>query len=367
MTDTITRAITISLYPFAGLERADLYAAMHRSFDLVQRAANEVMRQYFIADTAELVPGKKGKMTLPPLPTEVSKIAYDAARALCPELPSGAIADVCQRVRARYLADRWSVRVAGRQSVPTFRGPLPLSIRTQDWSLGVLERDGSEHFTATFGLLEHRGKDRPVVGLSIRTGRDADLLRKIIDETYERRTLEILPAGWKRGGPIRCKIVYRRDRPTAQETGGTLTIRTGSPSLLVADSGGRGFCWNARDLRGKIIAYEQRRQWRAEDRKHERRVPASRRRVQNADGGAQAEKHANRVKTELQHVAAQAVGYAKRQGYAGIAYDDSDRSWLPLFPWDRLATTLRQAAENAGLMFDVVVPDNEEVIACPTH
>lgn len=355
--ELITRAVTLSLYPLSGPTKAEMYKLLHRSWDLVQRAGNEAMRQYLIGDAARLVVGKSGKQTLDKIPGEVSNAAYHAARAVAPELPSGSVADICQRVRGKYMADRWAVRVAGRQSVPTFARPLPLSIRTQDWSLGkVTDEAGREHYAATFAVLGLRGKDRPTVGLCVRTKRDEAILKQILSGEWERRTLEILPAGWKRDGVVKVKVVYRRPKPEPEPSSGerVLVVRTGSPSLLTAETNGRGFSWNARSLRGKLIAYGKRRQDRAVDRKHERRAPAARRRAQNADGAADAGKNRDRVTTELQWIASQVAGYAKRNGYGAVTLDTTDRSWLPQFPWYKLEQCVATACQNAGLAFATV-------------
>lgn len=363
MSDTITRAVTTSLYTLPGTKARDLWPLIHRSFDLVQVAANEVMRQYFIGDGAVLVEGKGGRKTLPQIDKEVSNIAYHEARRVAPELPSGQVADICQRVRARYMKDRWACRVVGAQSVPTFRSPLPVSVRTQDWALGRVEAGGSVHYTATFGLLGLRGKDRPTFGLACKGDDDKAFLERVIAGEWERRTIEILPPGWiRKGRLIRAKVVYRRPaaaaRPGRDEP---LVVRTGSPSLLTADTGGRGFAWNARSLRGKIIAYERDLHMRSQDRKMERRVPASRRRAQNDEGGCRAEKHANRVRAELQWIASQVAGYTSRQRFPGVVLDTSDRSWVPCrFPWEKLERYVSQACEGVGLSCKIVRGESDE-------
>lgn len=352
--DTITRAVTVSIYPIDGPKRAEIYDRLHRSFDACQRAANAAMRVWIAEDPAETEPGKNGRPRLLKPPKGIEKKAYHAARATAPELPSGCVADICQRVGARYYADRVAVRLSGRQSVPAFRRPMPLSVRTQDWSLSALaDEHGREHIAARFALLDLMRDERPTLGLHAGNERTKRLLEKIIRGEYERRTIELLPAGWARRGAMRAKIVYRRPRPAELEADGVLTLRTGSPSLLSATTGdgGRPFAWNARSLRGKILGYEKWRREHAQDRKHERRTPASRRRAMNRETGDRATKHHHRVKTELEWIAQQVLGYAVRQGCGTIEYDDTDRSWVDPFPWHLLKSKIAGACEDRGIGF----------------
>lgn len=349
---SITRAITLSIQPVADSISYDaLWKALHQSWNAVQRAANATMRTYLAGDKARTVTGRNGKPVLDKIDKSVANAAYHHAREAAPELPSSPIADISQRVRGRYLHDRWAIQIAAAKSCPTFSRQLPLSIRRKDWQLLTGTDDkGRECYFARFPLLDMLRNDRPTVRFVCRTARDAKLLHKIAAGDYEKQTLEILPPGWIRKGAIRAKVVYSRSDVSAKESGGRrMMLRTaGADHLLVASVEGddQVMHWNHDWLRSRIVAYERARHRRSEDLKHERRVPKSRRRVWREDAGRAAEKHHNRVKTTIQQIAAQVIGRAKRGGCDIIEFDDTDRSWIESFPWHMLRAELKRCGEN---------------------
>jgi len=362
---TLTRAITLSIVPADGTKTPVIWQALHASWNACQRAANAALREWFTLDSGVMcdVAGRKNgsvihpKYRLAKIDKSLQTRPYAAARGVSPELPAGSTSDICQRVRAMYFKGRFNSQIRMNQSGISFARPIPLPIRMADWQLHTIKNGNRTDYHATFGLLDMRGKDRPTFALVIRTKRDADLLTKIVSGEYKRRTLEIMPAGWDRKGPIRAKIVYSMPAPESMTDGGTrnvpqvMKIRTGAPSLIESTTNGnsRPFRWNLRWLRSRIIAYERGRQMRAEDRKYERRMPKHRRQVLNRDGGRARDKHLDRVKTEIQKIAFQIVARAVRMRCDVIEYDDTDRSWLEKFPWNKLKLEINRAAENRGI------------------
>lgn len=353
---TIVRAHTLGIIAH-DINADDWWKIMHQAWNATQRAANAAVRVYVALDDAKMIPGKSGKMTLDKLPAEVSRAAYAAAiEAARSEISAGSVSDICQRVRSRYLHDRWGVQVAMKQSVPTFRRPLPLSIRRQDWQSKDAPNnvftafDGDrEIYLARFGIAGMKGENRPVIRFLCKTGRDAALLAKIASGEYPARTLEILPPGWERKGGMRAKIVYERPAAEPREANGVFKVATARDALLVAGD----FKWNASWLKHKIKAYERDRRERSEDLKHELRTPSKRREVYREDSGKRAEKHRNRVRTALQQIAAQVAGRAVRAKCAAVEYDDSCRKWMDQFPWHDLKERIEQACESKGLTFTI--------------
>lgn len=342
-------------------ESDDLWSMLHEQWSAVMRAANEAMRVWFAGDSAELVTNSKGKRTLEKLPSELSNQAYHAARAVAPELSSSPVADVCQRVRARYIQDRWACRVSMRQSVPRFPRPLPISIRTNDWELFSVETDGRTEYRARFPLGHLLRDARPVIAIVCKTARDFRLLERIASGEHERRTLEILPPGWERRGPIRAKIVYRKTvragAVSSSSSSATVLVQTHSDRLASAHvltqanepDARRYMVWNADDVRERIIAYERRRQRIMEDWKAEIRTPKGRRKARRQELGVAQSKHRNRIDTRLHQTASQIIGFAQRQRCSTIVYDDSDRGFVEPFPWHKLESLLKQKAEEHGL------------------
>ncbi|MDP2623785.1 MAG: hypothetical protein Q8Q29_08310 [Actinomycetota bacterium] len=351
---TCTRALTVSIAPSDG-DWSAMRQLLNRMWDGVQRAANAGMREYVKGDTAN---GTEPR--LPKLDGAISKAAYAAARAAAPDVPSGAVSDVMQRVRARYLHDRWKVVVSCRQSVPTYRRPLPYSVRRQNWSLTTTEKG----YGAVFAVGELRRDQRPEFGLILRTRRDREIVEAIAEGRYARRTLEILPPGWDRSGKIVAKLVYTMPRPEARGAAGLMPVRTGAESLLIATIGGEPFRWNGDELRELIEAYERRRQRMSEDWKFEGRCPSDHRRERRRAYGLAADKREDRVRTRLQQLAATVTGKARRHGFAGIAYDDRERSFVAPFPWAQFRSILAQRCEAVGLVMEVTTGVDEDG-GCP--
>jgi len=345
--DTIVRAHTCSIVAHAGIDQTGLWRLLHTQWDAVQRAANATLQAWFIGDDAQ---------RLSVFDPKISSFAYGVAREAAPELRSGAVADICQRVRAKYLADRWASRVSMRQSGMSFRRPLPLSIRRQDWNFLRLDEDDAERtqYGAQFAIGELMRDERPIVRFVIRTARDAALLERVASGEWPHKTLEILPPGWDRKGMIRAKIVYERPVTKRGKPTGALSLHTATDALLVANDGDAVWHWNYDWLRERIIAYEARRYRHAEDCKHERRVPKSRRQVWREDAGRAADTHHNRVRTALANIAHQAAGLAARRNCAKIVYGDNERGWCDPFPWHMLREKLEQQCQARGLELEIV-------------
>lgn len=366
--ETVTRALTVGVdVPRGdGERRPEGWARLHAGWDASQRAANAAMRVYVTESPEPRYDKGKGKWDMGKIPPEVGRRAYAAARAVSPELPSGSVAHVCQQVRLRWAQDRWAVTVAGRQSVPTFRRPLAYAVRRQDWALSI---DDDGRVLATFAIGELMRGERPVVRLHARTARDRDTLERIVSGEYERATLEISPAGWKRSGRVSAKVVYKRPRPDRREAGGVLELRTAAEALLETEVGGRAFVFPGDDLRETILAYERRRWRHSQAMKFEGRVPSERRRNWRRDGEERARKHHNRVRTALQQLASSVARKARRHGMAGVVLDTSERGFCEPFPWHQLETLISQKCEIEGLAFTLKAkestPEKTDNGGCP--
>jgi hypothetical protein len=106
--------------------------------------------------------------------------------------------------------------------------------------------------------------------------------------------------------------------------------------------------WLAR-MRDAHADHAARLQRMAQDLKVERRTHVGAYAQHRGKLDAMCDKHRRRVGTFLKQCAAGIVNYCVRRKVHSLIYDDTDRSWMPKFPWAMLRTELRNRCEQSGV------------------
>jgi hypothetical protein len=147
------------------------------------------------------------------------------------------------------------------------------------------------------------------------------------------------------GAPyLAVKFALWLPRPTGQrrEAARTLTVRSDATALWIAQPDWREDAWrlNGDAIRAKVAGHVKWRQRRAEDMKYEKRWPARVRTQMVADGQTRLRKQAQRLDSFCHEATAALAGFAARNRVAQVLYDDTDKSWCPVFPWHVLRERL---------------------------
>jgi len=159
-----------------------------------------------------------------------------------------------------------------------------------------------------------------------------------------------------------CRIVVWL--PRAERKGGNkLLLRTDANAFWTAEHEGRfSRPWilnadhvrqpNTDQLRAWMADHDVWRQRMSEDLKHEKRWPRAVRQVMNDRLERRCGKVHRQVETWCHQAVALVANYARRQGVDTVLYDDSERSYLPHFPWARLSSMLRSKLELFGVAME---------------
>lgn len=152
-------------------------------------------------------------------------------------------------------------------------------------------------------------------------------------------------------GTLMCKMVAWVERPKVTgERVGCLRVRTAEDSLLIAANGKDERLWtyNADQvIRWQEEHKRQLERW-SEDSKFEQRpVPAFALRRENA-----VEKNKDRIRSAIQMIAAELVGYAVRRKFAEVRYDDSCHEFAgDGFPYFALKRQIEMKCDEFGIAF----------------
>jgi len=268
---------------------------------------------------------------------------YPELRQEFPALPSKTVASLVESCQRKYRALRYQVIWTGTASLPTFRYPTPLPIPSQAWSCRIAE-------------------DRPI--LSVRIGDRRLELRLRSGKEFQRqyKQFRLLASGEAVPGEamiyqrtsgsrvvVLVKMVAWLPRPSPQERAGTLRVRTGADSLVIAVNAKDQQLWHYHGDHLRRWAAEHRKQlqrW-ADDSKYEARPD-----VKFAGRRANAvRKYRDRMDSVTHEIAAQLAGYAERRRFAVVEYDDTDRKFSPDLPWYRLASLIAEKLDAKGIQF----------------
>ena len=81
------------------------------------------------------------------------------------------------------------------------------------------------------------------------------------------------------------------------------------------------------------------------------------------------EKHQRRINTWWHEVTAALANLADRQKVLEVRYNDSDRRFVPDFPWSRISTLLDRKLEEHGIRLTVISGEGDDSVVdeCQTR
>ncbi len=280
---------------------------------------------------------------------------YPLARKLLPELSTAAVVAILNTVQAQYRKARFDVLWLGRAALPTFRYPYPYPLGKAAWSARWLnETDRVPVISVT--LCGTRFEVR------LKGGPGFHPQRQDFSDLIEGKAQPCEMALYQRGDHLMAKLVMWCPKVIrAANEGPTLSVATDAKSLLVAAHSERQtelWRFNADHVRRWVAEYGRVLGRLQEDSK------ASRWTKQICDPAAYRErivrKHQDRMQTVVHQATAAALAQALRIKARGILYDGREQSYIPTFPWARLALLLEQKAKAIGLEWMVVSNEKKE-------
>lgn len=293
---------------------------------------------------------------------------------------AAAAQSLMRSVEANYRARRFAVLWDYSASAQSFRWPVPFPLHEQNWSADV-----DAHGTCTATLRLPGG---PVV-VRIGTGGDwryqrarfaavaAGAVKRCEAAIYARRvkgndrrgcvTLRHRDAfGQRVDLRVMLKLVAWFPRQAAREMAGVLRVTTGNDALLVAEQDGQpDWRLNADHIRQRVIGHAAYLRRAADDTKYEKRWPAKQREFLNRARDERCRKHADRIGTFIDEATKIVAGLAERRRVAAVEYDDSERGFLPSFPYHRLKEGLRRKLDDRRIEFTSVSASGEMVDETP--
>lgn len=266
---------------------------------------------------------------------------------------AGSASAVLKAVEDRWKARlRWEVLWRGSASPMTYRFPSAFPVRRQEWR-GQLWRDGAR------GLVPAVSVTLPGGRYLLELDRRPDLRRPLAD-------FDVLTSGAATPGDLKVVPVTRGGRIVGAKVtmagrfakrrgpgeGPTAVVRTDANALLVVEVPDRPpwvlHCDHLRRVVGQYKTWLERSRV---DLKHEKRWPASKRRRWVARRQPAIDRHRGRIDSELKQAARAAINYATRQGCSAVVYDDTERSFLPSWPWFVMRERVRCLCNEGGVSF----------------
>ncbi|MGH9160179.1 MAG: hypothetical protein ACRD2X_09365, partial [Vicinamibacteraceae bacterium] len=359
----VLRAVTMPVSGPSGATWAELRTALHASFAETTGCANWLMSELYARDRQRR-PEDERPPKMPPI------YVYPEARVRFPALASQTLASLERQAQARYRAVRLDLVWRHAVSLPTYRYPTPLPLPSRMWQLVLL--DQRWHLSARIGDRRWSLRLRQGPGM----WRQIRLLQEVAAGALEagEATLYEIPShrGDHRSDGTRerrlmVKLVVWLPAPEAAGARETLIVRTAPDAFLTAHLVGQGHVWrlNADHIR-RWIAETARRQQRLDvDRAHDCQHRGSRCSTLVDEERRLSAQLRRRLHAWTHQATAQLVGWAQRQRVATIAWDDTDRGFLPSYPWHQLVTTLADKAGAVGIT--VVVHGSGDRMASASH
>lgn len=362
---TAIRSIVLPIAGPVDATWAELREALRASWAESTRCANWMLTELYARDVRRQPSEKKlGKMPRVYL--------YPEARTQFPSLASQTVASLEREVSRKYRARRYELLWLQSVSLPVMRYPVGLPLPSQMWRL---EHDdgGTWLFSARIGdrrwRLRLRGGPHFYHHLKVIEAVAAGGLKAGAATLYQCTVHE---SDHRLGVTRKSRLLVRIpvDLPIRSENGrsGSLQVRTTRDALIRAGDPHSENAWieHHNHIRRAIIAYERQRQHLADDLKAEKRWPA--RQCEGIVGrmGELGRRQRQRMESWLHEAAAHLVGYARRRRIAQIEYDDSDRSFVGLFPWAALRAKIAEKCEISGVKFVAsgeVLGESQEALA----
>lgn len=391
MSDTITRGITFTVaktWPDGPGTRTAFQKTLSSLWREGTMAANWCLREFAKQDCECGEPGKK----LPACP-KFRSLTKDLRKRFA-SLSANTLDTIRQQSQKKYGNTRLDVW-RGAQTLASYRYPMPYPVRDGDWTpfllhgerpavcfnVGLSERmkfskDPCPHCDKRYTV----GGTRQHITLVLQGGpgfkRQLAQFRQILDGTAEPRDMAIYrqrrgdthrngTTEKKPGGASRVeydtmiKLVARYPVPKRVEGDDCLLLRTDPEALWTATHSDRvinPWVLNGDDakkwlacIRDLHLDHAAKRQRMSQDLKVEKRTHVGQYAQHLGRLDAMCSKHRNRLKTFTQQCAAGIVGYCVRRKIATLIYDDTNREWMPSFPWSALRVELRSRCEAAGI------------------
>lgn len=297
----------------------------------------------------------------PPMPRTY---LYPEARAAYPALPSQTVAAALHAVEGKYRATRYEAMWTRERALPTHRYPVPFTAPNQGWAAEMIDqrpcvhvRIGDRRWTLVLrGGQEFRRQladIRAIISGDAVQGELAILRARSRESDHRSGMAERADNGqaqWR----IMAKMVGWFPRRAPGEKSGRMLLRTAGDAIIVAVDveGERIWRENADHLRRWIAEYDRQRQRWSEDVKAEQRpVPSF-----AARRDAATEKQRNRVNSAINEITSHVAKFAERRRVSEVEFDDTDRSYLPSFPWFNFREMLMRKLDERGIKMSASAP-----------
>lgn len=279
-------------------------------------------------------------------------------------------------VEAKYRKQRYDIVWTRAASLPTFRYPFPFPFHNQSWTAAFDEGNrpvvtlplGGRRWTLLLKggaeMARQLGQFRQIVSGAAVCGEAAIYRVSAGTSDHRNGTNESGEGGPRQHSRVMVKLVAWLPRPAKSEATKTMLVRTDPCAFWVAEvEGAAPWILNADHVRQWQAEHAVYRQRIAEDTKYEKRWPKRKRQQINAARERRCTKNNNRLATWIGQASALIANYAARQGVCEVIYDDGNRSYLPSFPWRRLADAVACKLDERHISFTTATKQKDEEAA----
>lgn len=343
----VLRAISLEVTQSMDCTWDELFKKLKVMWEQTTQLSNYLVTQLVIADVHRR-PNEAKKPAEDPnkMPGRPETYFYPELGEQFPDLPPPVRASLEKSITAKYSKKRWDVIWSCRASLPIFRYPQPYPIPAQCWSAELVDGWPIVNMRIGEGRLRLRLKGMPKYKRQLISFRDILRGYAVPGEA----------ALYEKGSTLMCKLVAWLPRRAQDGNYGdnVLFVRSTPDALLAALNVKEEKLWqyHASHIHNWIAEHRRRLQEWADDSKAEARPhPAL-----NARRAAAATKYHHRMNTCADQAASYLVRYAVRRKYGVLRYDDSDKSWCPLFVWFKLEDRIKTLCDEFNVRFEKVEP-----------
>lgn len=343
----VLRAVTIPVAEPVDATKDEMWAALRTAWEASTTAANVIVQEMLRADFVRLPSMEK----IPPMP---KVYAYgNAVHVGFYGMSAASFSALEQAVQKRYRKRRFDVLWERSERPPLYQFPTPYPLRPDSWKAKIDEAGGHPLVKCSFGGRRWT--------LRLRGGWQFKRLlaahKKIAEGTAVRveASLVGLCEGKGRNKKITkllMKMVAWFPREPQRERSGEMLVTTGGDAFCVATIGQRDpWRLNADHVRRWIAEHEKYRQRMSDDLKFEKRWPKHVREQMLRAQDQRCRRQNHRLKNFIGVASKMIAGYAARNDVALVRWDDTDRSYLPSFPWSSFRESLGYKLDELGIEF----------------
>lgn len=335
----ILRAVEFSVAGVVDAEWEELWGALKECWTGATNAANAAVLALLRVETSRT----RGQSKLPkPPPIYLYKVVPPAAHGVDP----ASHVSLLRMVEAKYRSSRFGILWTGSVRPPLYQYPVPYPLPPAAWSASI--GPGGEP------LVEARFAGRRWT-LKLRAGKEFSRqfkqLRAIV--SGEAMGVEGSLRPGKNKGLLLLKLIAwfpRRNQRQLLPRGGIVRVTTGGDRFLCATAEHRDpWIVNADKVRQWIVLHERYRQRAMEDLKFEKRWPSAVRERNLAEVRGKCEKMRNRLESFSHEVTHSLAAFAARCGAVELHFDDTDKSYVPSFPWFEFREKLQYKLDEMGI------------------